>query len=231
MLLSYSHRFIYFHIAKTGGMSVRKILDGYSEEPEKFKIRRPLPIVNDKPNPLYVIWKTLLLHARSRDALKELPAEVFDGFYKFAFVRNPWDWQVSMYHFILGEPSSTAYPLVKSLGCFDAYIEAVVGTEFPYPKGTTKFQSEMVVDDAGNLIVDFLGRYETLNQDFSHICRKIGVDASLPHLNRSRHQDYRSYYNKHTKKLIEDHYARDNEFFGFDFNGLTFDRQALYREA
>ena len=100
MLISHSHRFIFFHVAKTGGMSVRKALLPYTEEPARFKIKRPPAHKAGRPNPFYAIWEALLLHATARDAQKELPATVFDEYYKFAFVRNPWDWQVSMYNII-----------------------------------------------------------------------------------------------------------------------------------
>lgn len=221
MLLSYSHRFIFIHIAKTGGLSVRDILEPYSEEPEKFKIQRPLQEINGKHNIFHDVWRSLLLHATAQDALNELPADVFNNFFKFAFVRNPWDWQVSMYHFILREPKSTPHNLVKSFGSFDAYIEAVVSTDFRFPKGTTKFQHDMIVDNNGKLLVNFVGHYENLEQDFAHVCRTIGVDASLPHLNRSQHRDYRSYYTEATRQMIADHYAKDIELFGYNFDGWS----------
>ena len=41
MLISHSHRFIFFHVAKTAGLSVRNALQPYAEEPTKFKIKRP----------------------------------------------------------------------------------------------------------------------------------------------------------------------------------------------
>ncbi len=227
MLLSYSHRFIFIHIAKTGGLSVRDILEKYSEEPEKFKIKRPLKLINEKHNIFYDVWRSLLLHATAQDALNELPADVFNNAFKFAFVRNPWDWQVSMYHFILREPKSTPHNLVKSFGSFDAYIKAVVGTDFRFPKGTTKFQYEMIVDDNGKLLVDFIGHYETLAADFEHICRVIGINESLPHLNRSEHRDYRSYYTEETRQLIAEHYAKDIALFGYTFDGLIDSEQAM----
>ncbi|TAN46929.1 MAG: sulfotransferase [Methylococcaceae bacterium] len=219
MLISYSHRFIFFHTGKTGGMSMREILQGYAQDPEKFKIKRPPPLVDDKPNPMFNVWQTLLLHAKAGDAQQELPGAVFDEFFKFAFVRNPWDLQVSMYHFILREPTSSTHQQVAACGSFDAYLEWVVNTAQPYPKGITKLQQDMLTDADGRLLVDFVGRYETLHQDFERIRQKLDIDAVLPHLNRSQHRDYRSYYTPYTQKLVAEHFHRDIELFGYTFDG------------
>lgn len=218
MLISYSHRFIFFHIGKTGGMSMREIFQHYAQEPEKFKIPRPSQMIEGKPNKMYDVWQTLLLHATASDAKEELSTDVFDDFFKFAFVRNPWDLQVSMYHFILREPTSSTYPQVSQLGSFDAFIEWVVETPRPYPKGITKLQREMITDENGNLLVDFVGRYEKLHDDFEFLRQKLNITESLPHLNRSQHSDYRRYYNDYTQNLVTQHFKDDIELFGYRFS-------------
>ena len=198
MLISHSHRFIFIHVGKTGGMSMREVLRPICEEPEKFRMRRPPKLIRERPNPLYTAWETLLLHAKARDVQREIPAETFRSFYKFAFVRNPWDLQVSMYHFILRDPEVPRHEEVKALGGFDQFVEWVVTERQPYPKGITKLQSEMIVDLQGRPTMDFVGRYETLSADFTHVARVLGLTAPLPHKNQSLHRDYRTYYNSHT---------------------------------
>ncbi len=219
MLISYSHRFIYFHVSKTGGMSMRKALTPYAKEPERFKMRRPAPLIGDRPNRMYEVWRALLLHARASDARDELPTDVFTKFLKFGFVRNPWDWQVSMYYFILREETYAKHQIVKGLRGFEEYVEWVVATKDPYPKGTPKLQSEMIADTQGKLLVDDVGRYETLAQDFLRISQKLGIEVSLPHLNQTAHRDYRTYYNERTKRMIAEHFQADVELFRYTFDG------------
>ncbi len=219
VLVSYSHRFIFFHVSKTAGMSMREVLTPYAEEPERFKMRRPAPLIGDRPNRMYEVWQALLLHARACDARKELPADVFTKFLKFGFVRNPWDWQVSMYYFILREDTYSKHEIVKGLQGFEEYLEWVVSTPDPYPKGTPKLQSEMIADAQGNLLVDVVGHYETLAQDFLRICRRLNIDASLPHLNQTAHRDYRTYYNERTRQMLAEHFQADVELFRYTFDG------------
>jgi hypothetical protein len=141
-------------------------------------------------------------------------------YYKFAFVRNPWDWHVSMYHFILSEPTHTKHSLVKSFGNFKNYLEWVIATPHPFAKGATKFQKDALTDGAGKLLVDFVGRYETLAQDFDRVCQTLNITTHLPHVNKSAHQDYRDYYDARTRQMVADHFAEDIALFGYSFDGI-----------
>ncbi|MGH8547086.1 MAG: sulfotransferase family 2 domain-containing protein [Methylococcales bacterium] len=218
MLISYTHKFMFFHVAKVAGLSIREALKTYAQEPERFRIKRPPRYSGGEPNPLYDMWATGLLHAKARDARKELPELVYDTFYKFAFVRNPWDWQVSMYHFILREASHGRHRLVKSMAGFEEYLEWVIATKTPYARGAAKFQKDMVTDQEGRLIVDFVGRYENFARDFHQVCKVLDIEASAPQLNSTAHADYRSYYNQKTRKMVEEHFQEDIELFGYSFD-------------
>ena len=221
MLISPTRQFIFFHVPKTAGLSIRDVLQPYAEEPEKFKIRRPPRATNGQPNRMYEVWQTLLLHASARDAQKELPPDLFARFFKFGFVRNPWDWQVSMYQFILRQETNPKHDTVKRLGGFDEYLEWVVETPDPYPKGTPKQQCEILVDSDNQLLVDFVGHYETLSQDFQYVRDRLKIEGTLPHLNATPHPDYRSYYNERTKRLVADNFPADVELFGYRFDGCV----------
>ncbi|ELS03996.1 Sulfotransferase family [Xenococcus sp. PCC 7305] len=219
MLISYSHKFIFFHVTKAAGTSVKEALKKYAEEPNRFKMKRPPKEKNGKPNKLYELWQSSLWHAKAKDVKKEFPEE-YDNFYKFAFVRNPWDWQVSYYHFILKETTHIRHELVKNMpGGFEEYLEWVIATKNPFPKGATKLQKEIIVEPNGELNIDYLGRYETLNDDFDHVCQVLNLQTSLPRLNQSKHRDYRGYYNDRTRKLVADNFQEDIELFGYSFDG------------
>lgn len=220
MYISYSHRFIFVHIAKVAGLSIKQGLQHYAGEPEVFKIRRPPPEVNGKPNRLYQMWESVVVHAKARD-IKQVLGAAFDDYYKFTFVRNPWDWQVSMYHFLLKEPDNPQYQRVKAMRNFDDYLQWVIETPERelYPKYATKYQKDMLIDADGRLLIDFIGRYETLAADFARLCEILGIQARLPHLNKSIHHDYASYYNARTRQWVAEHFKEDIALFGYRFNG------------
>lgn len=223
MLISHSHHFIFFHVTKVAGISIANALKPYTEEPNHFRIARPVAELKGKPNPMYEMWKAALLHAKAKDVKKELTPNVFDTYFKFAFVRNPWDWQVSMRHFILKETTHIHHERVKAMHNFEEYLNWVMNTKNPYPKGGTKFQKQAIADDEGHLLVDYLGRFEDLATGFNQVCQHLNLDTSLPHLNKSRHSDYKSYYDDTTREMVADYFKDDIRLFGYQFD--SYDEQ------
>lgn len=219
MLISHDPCFIFFHVAKVAGLSLREALNPYTTEPDKFKIRRPVKMVDGKINPLYLIWQSTLTHATALNTQKELGNLIFQSYFKFAFVRNPWDWQVSMYHFILKETAHIHHQRVKSMSGFAEYVRWMINDKKPFARGATRFQKDMLCNEKGDVIVDFVGRYENLADDFAYLCEYLKLQASLPYLNKSKHSPYQSYYDEETHDLIAEHFHDDIELFGYTFEG------------
>ena len=213
MLISYEHKFIFVHVYNTAGASIKEALKDYASELEKFKINRPSKQINDRPNPLYDKWYTYLYHVKAKEIKKELPKEIYDNFYKFAFVRNPWDRMVSAYHSILSNTRHPYHRNFKSLRNFDEFVEGLVTI-----KKNEEIQKNFVTDSEGKLIVDFVGRYENLEQDFYRLCTVLNVKAFIPPSKNPIKRKYRDYYNDKTIKLIEDYLKEDIEFFGYTFD-------------
>jgi hypothetical protein len=80
-----------------------------------------------------------------------------------------------------------------------------------------RFQKDFICDENGTLLVNFVGRYENLTQDFQKICEQIGVQASLPRLNVSKTRPYQEYYTPETIELVRRTFAPDIEMFGYEF--------------
>lgn len=151
------------------------------------------------------IWAT---HLRAG-----LPPGVFESCFRFSFVRNPWDWQVSLYHWYRDHPEHRMHEMVRKMS-FDDYAEWRADTPPIY------YQLSYLMDEKGELLVDYVGRFENLQNDFSEICSKIGVRSELQEVNitRSRQKrDYRAYFTDRSRELIGETYARDVDFFGYSF--------------
>jgi hypothetical protein len=66
--------------------------------------------------------------------------------------------------------------------------------------------------------LDFIGRFETLNEDYNELKKIIGTSVNLPHINKSnRDVGYKQYYNNKTLKLVSEMYQKDLNNFGYTF--------------
>lgn len=149
----------------------------------------------------------------------------------FAFVRNPWDRLLSCYLSKL-HPDKMDDPVLRNgvepefwkYGdtfhaemSFEDFVRATAA--IPDEEADIHFGSQYrhVTDPDGNVVVDFLGRFESLADDFKHVCEKIGLPASLPHLLKTEHDHYRAHYSPEMRRLVQDRWARDAELFGYRF--------------
>lgn len=218
MLISYSKNFLFVHIAKTGGTSVRAALRRY-----RWGGWYSLPLwlasqVNQLSRPRHKLGLKFPRHAKAIAAMEMLPEEVFQGLFKFAVVRNPWDLQVSSYHHILQEKPE----VLQGVRSFRDFLYLKFDPERPYNfmlDISAEQQHEYIVDLQGRVIVDFIARYERLQQDFQTVCAHIGISApQLPHLRKAQdRKGYRSYYTDNLAELVAEHYRQDLKVLGYNF--------------
>ena len=97
VLYSASHNFIFIRVNKTGSESICAALTPYCVRPPRSQYRRLLSHLPVKENPMKASWQT---HQTAAWARRKIPPEIFQLCFKFAFVRNPYDWAVSYFTFI-----------------------------------------------------------------------------------------------------------------------------------
>lgn len=218
MLLSPRYRFLFVHIAKTGGTSVRAALERVRWRDPWYWLMWPCHRLSHLTG--HRLGTKFPRHAKAIAAKEMLPRELYDALFKFAFVRNPWDLQVSSFHHIRRERP-------QHLGGhedFASFLRWKLDPERPYQfhlDTSIERQSDYLIDLHGNLIVDFVGRYERLHDDFAVACERIGIPCPvLPHRRQAtdRKKDYRSYYTDDTAALVAAHFAADVERFGYTFD-------------
>jgi hypothetical protein len=142
--------------------------------------------------------------------------DVWNAYFKFAFVRNPWDRLVSWYHMCVQTPTANPFAryIKDNAPTFDDFLKK---TTTGMAERTTRNQLDYVTDERGEIIVDFVGRYERLGDDFARIEDRLGFRAELPHVNRSAHEDYRKYYTDETRDIVSQRFAKDIRHFGYAF--------------
>lgn len=166
-------------------------------------------------------------HAKHLSAaqLQLILGEKYHQSFSFSIVRNPWARAVSRCFFthVDNKPSfierwrrGTGRTFHRKT--FDDWIRArAVEAE---KKGGLSNQIDKLVDLQGKIIVNYVGRLESVNESFAHVCRSIGVDPiPVPHVNPSQKSKkrYTDYYDDWSRDLIRDLYKRDIEAFGYEF--------------
>jgi len=217
-IFSHQHKFIFVHVAKTGGTSVDVTLARNCDHSEQFYTRK----LNSNVD---VLGRRIALELRPKAT-----DEQWDQYFKFAFVRNPWDRTVSIFRHIQSakkmkskEKSRYLEEITRRLKIrpkdftFEIFVKAVlrdrVFDNYHWDK-----QIHCFTDEDNQNLFDFIGRYENLQQDFDAICKRLGFPAvKLPHHNKTGHDHYSSYYSAETELIVGQLYRDDVEMFDYQF--------------
>lgn len=145
-----------------------------------------------------------------------------DDYFKFVFVRNPWDRMVSSWKWE-----------IKVRGAKESSFEDFVISHREKKKETERYQAgvfdsgdvfwlcsyhDWIYDEQGNKLVNFIGRFENIETDFKKVCSKIGLeDIPLPKKNTTIHKPYWEYYSKKTERIVRNLSPEDVEAFDYTF--------------
>lgn len=205
-LINTDKKFIFFHLFKCAGNSMRQLL-------------------NTHPTLCYEYYG---IHSSPRDVKELLIMEkkeyIFNEYFKFTIVRNPFDWLFSTYKYIL---SNTLHPLFESFKVMSFndfvkyYVEYMMlndGISLGSNKCTNLY--DYVSDSKGNLLLDYIGKYETINNDIVNILQSVKIkNKELPFINvtPNNDSDYRKYYNQESRDIVEKVFSKDLEYFNYKF--------------
>ncbi|MGH7970661.1 MAG: sulfotransferase family protein [Limisphaerales bacterium] len=215
-MISHRYQCLFIEVPKTGSSSIRALL-GPSPRPHrslwqtKYDLENYWTYYSGTGNRILASLY-LLLPERTR---QRIASNIFNTYFKFGFVRNPWDRVVSLYERREGLQLREKMSFTE----FAHWIQLSSSTCIhPLPH---RNQLDWFVDPHGNVCADFIGRFENLAKDWAIIGARLGIRLPLPHANcnprRTRH--YTEYYTPTTRQIIADRFRVDIEFFGYEFEG------------
>lgn len=190
------HKCIFIHIPKTAGSSIILELNNEKLLPRDhstwFEFKRKSPYLYEK-------------------------------YFKFAFIRNPWDRAVSSYHYFKQGGNQTKKDLDfkkiidTNFKDFNDFILNYLNSESIWKNKLFWPQWFFIVDENDVLQVNFLGRFENIENDFSFLAEKFFLEKKLSKANESERKNYKEYYNTATKEKIKELYSKDITLFNYQF--------------
>ena len=197
---------LFIHIPKTAGTTAGKSLKslGFNKGGTQGKFKKRNPWISVKHYPA-----------------KYLKQDTIDNYFIFSFVRNPWDLLVSSYFWWNKPKTGLKNRKIKNKICnmnFREYIQSEYVSYVNEINTEGLGQHFWLINEQSKYIVDFIGKCETIQEDFNKICDKIRIPhRKLPHANKSKHKHYTEYYDDETKQIVAEKYAKDIEYFGYKF--------------
>ena len=200
------HRCLFVHIPKTGGISIYRSLFASKEK------NRPVQSIGHFTAENYeaIFGKTL-----------------FNEYFKFAFVRNPWSRVFSAYQFLKQggfhlRDEVWAKTNLSKFSSFEDFVVEWINSRNIYNALHFIPQYEFLTSSDGKIRIDFIGKLENIESDFDRLKIILGIDCQLKYLNKTKSENrkttiYKDFYTKNTQDIIARVYRRDIEAFNYKF--------------
>jgi len=141
----------------------------------------------------------------------------WDCYFKFGFVRNPWERLVSTYNNKIKSYNHTSPKFYKQYKNYEFkdFCKVIKTFNVDESEEHIRLQYKFFPDN-----IDFIGRFETVYSDFDFICEKLAISLELPHRNKTWNEsNYTEYYDEETRQIVAEKYAKDIEYFNYKFGG------------
>ncbi|MEM6818390.1 MAG: sulfotransferase family 2 domain-containing protein [Pseudomonadota bacterium] len=191
------HQCIFVHITKSAGTSVALAL-----------------------------FDHLPYHHTARDYRVIYGKETFNRYFKFAFVRNPWDRLYSAYSYLRGGgwdeyDQAWAEEHLSRFNSFEEFVLTAFSSKWLEKHLHFKTQIDFIGDRHQAPMIDHLMYFETLTTDFNDLAQKLALEARLEHRNPSARAGYREVYTPEMMAVVERVYQDDIRTFGYGFDGIV----------
>ena len=217
MIYSEEKKFVFIHIPKTAGTSITAAIAPFSlYKHEKMKttgkgFQVPYHV------PIRLVSK---IHSGIRDK-HLIRGRINFTYFKFSVVRNPWDRMRSLWH-IYGQykPKRLKKPEIP----FKEFIFSLhkIKNDNVHRKINLPCSWWLTEKDGESLRVDFVAKFENIEEDWKYICKRIGIDVPLPHQNTRDWKTegpttYRKYYDSESRDKIARIFHEDIHRWGYEF--------------
>ena len=145
-----------------------------------------------------------------------------DKYFSFSFVRNPFDRLYSAYMFLkdggINHHDKLSFEThLSEFKDFEDFVLNGLDKNLIFQVAHLIPQYEYLCDKRGVILVDFLGRFESLEEDVYFLSKRLKKDIRLAHYNFNKKQHYINAYTSNMIKKVHKVYQKDIAIFGYSF--------------
>ena len=214
-MISYDKRCIFIHIPKCGGTSIENVIWPHPEDLTEANLW--WGFVSKYHNKYQTGG---LQHLLARQVRSEVGLEIFNSFYKFTIVRNPWDRIVSQFAYMQTRPDLMDFIGMQPETEFKAYLGLIQKKQ--HVQWTP--QTDFILDQDGTLLVDKIGHLESIEKDSREVFETLGVcrgQAAILHANRSKRKSLDHYYDQESIEIVSEVYSSDINYLNYSFDSIA----------
>jgi hypothetical protein len=233
MRISHHHKYIFISVPKTASTTIRHTLDCEAFRRHRKK-KTPFTFAKGADDHIVSNQHDALFydHVKAIDLKKTCESKNIDweNYYKFAFVRNPWSRLVSCWAYFHAVSKLTGGRYentkkfvdvvrkhLKAFSTFSLFCSEDSLCEFTRI-GFLPSQIDHLTDEDGELLMNFVGKMENLDDDFNSVCKHLGMKFKpLETINTTTHKPYREYYDEKSQNSVAKFYSSDIEAFKYEF--------------
>ncbi len=241
MIISNSRGFVFIHIHKCAGTSVELALEPLMKWND---ILLSTGLFAGKLDSYYKGKYGIDKHSTAFKVQQMIGDELWNEYFTFSFVRNPFARVVSLYTYlnsvlekaskrqnisssVIREYSQSknfpdktpwCWPGIQALLTTDHFSDFIRSPFLSKAPGMKTQFSSLSDKSSGKLIVDFIGKVENLDDDWQRVSEKTGMKVKLGVKNSSNQgKHWTEYYtNSEDVKYLSEKYSLDFEHFGYD---------------
>lgn len=212
MIISHKYRYIFIKVSKTAGTSIQHALWRH-HGPED--ICTGVPASRKKG--------ALSSHATAQQIRRTYP-QIWNNYFKFGYVRNPWDRVVSYYCMHANINWDDNFSTIRNTFTkkIQQLFKKAARTHTPNTSLFNLFSPFTQIALNNKIAIDCVCRFETLNNDFKNVCEHLNIPYTGLRKTRNNtrvdKRHYSQWYNNDTKNIIATHFSKTITTFEYTFD-------------